>query len=166
MKGPLLLFIAISAQLPGGLMAQQACGPKDTHFKVDLDDTRHDLAKPESGKALVYFVQDMDKQNGLGVTTQVGIDGNWVGANRDNSWFAVSVAPGEHHICVTGKSHIYGEVLELAHFTAEAGQTYYFRSRNFRWHAWRLDFGPADSDQATYMIRSYTLSISHGAAAK
>ncbi len=27
------------------------------------------------------------------------------------------------------------------------------RSQNFRWHAWRLDFGPAGSDQTIYMIR-------------
>jgi hypothetical protein len=132
MKNLLLLFIAISALVPPTLMAQQACGPKDAHFKVDLDDSEHDLAKPDSGKALVYFVQDMDKQNGLGVTTQVGIDGSWVGANRDNSWFAVSVDPGEHHICVTGKSHIYGEVLELAHFTAEAGANLLFPLAEFQ----------------------------------
>jgi len=50
----------------------------------------------------------------------MAMDGAWVRANHGNSYFALSVEPGEHHVCVTLQSSLVAQRVELAHFTAEA----------------------------------------------
>ena len=50
---------------------------------------------------------------------KLAVDGAWVGANHGNSYFSVSVEPGEHHVCVTLQSSLVAQRVELAHFTAE-----------------------------------------------
>lgn len=97
---------------------------------------------------------------GIAQKTVVGIDGQWVGENQNESWFSVQIEPGVHHVCVSSRAHFGGQVVELAHITAEAGRTYYFRTRDFMWQTRRLKFGPVDSDQAKYMIASYPMAVS------
>ena len=76
-------------------------------------------------------------------------------AIRHNSYFSISVEPGEHHMCATP-----GPVIALAHFNAEAGKVYYFRTRVFGSNTQSLfDFDPIDSDHAQYLIASYPLSV-------
>src|SRR5450755_2944540 len=139
-------------------IATAACGPKDAKFDAKLDDTQHTIAQPHSGKALVYFIQDIGAMNCLGacLTTRIGLDGTWVGANQHNSYFSVSVEPGEHHVCASPQSHFvssttsekYASIrLALAHFTAEAGKAYYFRTRFFGNEA-LFDLDAIDGDQA------------------
>jgi hypothetical protein len=57
-----LLFFAIFA---ASTLAQAraadlptACGPTDVRFEVKLDKSKHTLAQPEPGKAVIYFFQD------------------------------------------------------------------------------------------------------------
>jgi hypothetical protein len=148
-----VMFFAASTfaqALPAGLPA--ACGPKNVIFKVKLDETQHTVEQPEAGKARVYFIQNAGQIN-------IGLDGVWVGANWGDSYFAMSVEPGEHHLCayVTWGS----EGLRLLHFTAEAGKVYYFSLRAVSTqYAQYLFFDPLDSDQARYQIATYPLSIS------
>jgi len=144
---------------------QSACGPSNIQFNVDLDKKQHTAASPDPQQSRVYFIQDLGTVNPFGVgaaqITKVGIDGEWVGANQNNSWFSVSISPGVHHVCATAQSRLFAHVVELAHFKAEAGQEYYFRVRNFMWDTRRLEFGSLDKDQALYLIASYPLSISN-----
>ena len=119
-----LLFAASAfAQTPSG-PATSACGPKSDSFQMRLDKTQHTLAQPDAGKALVYFIQEKGS-DAFAVTTKIGIDGAWVGANKNSSYFAVSVEPGEHHVCANVQSYR-GHPVGLVHFTAEAGKVYYF----------------------------------------
>jgi hypothetical protein len=134
-----------------------ACGPKDPNFDVKLDKSQHTIAPPEPGKARVYFIQDLGKVNCIGACgrTKIGLDGTWVGAVQHNSYFSVSVEPGEHHLCAAP-----GPITAFAHLTAEAGKTYYFRTRGFSTSTQLLfDFDPIDSDQAKYLIASFPLSV-------
>lgn len=160
----LLLATSAFAQRPATIV-NAACGPKDVHFDVVLNKSQHAVEHPQPGKALVYFVQDIGSENPFGAgsaqVTKVGIDGAWVGANQNDSWFSISVDPGVHHVCVNAQARIFERVTEFDHFTAEAGQTYYFRVRDFMWQTRRLEFGQVNSDQAMYMIASYPLSVSH-----
>ena len=66
-------------------------------------------------------------------------------------------------ICANPQSHFTpGRPIALAHFTAQAGKVYYFRTRAFGSQTqWLFDLDPIDSDQAKYLIASYPLSISH-----
>lgn len=158
MKSALVvLFFAASAlaQTPPGL-ATSACGPKSDSFDVKLDKTQHTLAQPEPGKALVYFIQEN------GAASRTGLDGAWVGVNKNNSYFAVSVEPGEHHVCADVRTPrgIPGVRVGLLHFTAEAGRVYYFDARVVYGSQSYLFLGPVDTDEAKYLIDSYPLSVS------
>jgi hypothetical protein len=162
----MLLAVSAFAQRESGPLAA-ACGPKGTSFNVKPDESPHPPAQPEPGKALVYFIQDIGEVNCFGgcMTTKIGLDGAWVGAHQHNSYFSVSVEPGEHHVCANPQSHVgwISRKVALAHFTAEAGKVYYFRTRGFMSGSGGqllFDLDPVDSDQAKYLIASYPLSVS------
>lgn len=140
-----------------------ACGQKDTSFEVKLDKSQHPAASPESGTAQVYFIQDLGPRNYIAVV-KVGLDGAWIGANKDNSYFSVSVAPGVHHVCENVMSHfaMYGRLTELADFTAAPGKIYYFRARlSLGENRPSLELEPVGSDEGEQLIASYPLSVSH-----
>ena len=174
MKSVLVLMVlTLSAFAQQGPMpSAPACGSGKAKFEVKLDETQHTLAEPEAGKALVYFVQDVGAVNCLGgcFQTKIGLDGAWVGAVQHNSYFFMSVEPGEHHVCASPQSHVLSATAEkyastrlaLAHFTAEAGKVYYFRTRSHGSQNQELfDLDAIDGDQAKYLIASYPLSVSH-----
>lgn len=165
---PVMIFLAASAFAQGqpGLAAPAACASKNANFDVKLDESQHTLLPPEPGKARVYFIQDLGFVSCLGgcLTTKIGLDGTWIGANQHNSYFSVSVDAGEHHLCANLQSRFaaVNRYFALAHFTAEAGKVYYFRTRTLGGKdnpAFDLD--PVDSDQAEYLIAAYPLSVSH-----
>lgn len=144
--------------------AQNACGDPQASMAVKLDPTQHLMQQPEPGKALIYFIQDTGGMATLGYpTTKIGIDGKWVGANKKHSYFAVAVEPGEHHLCAAIQSSFVRADQEFAHLTAEAGKTYYFRTRIFfaEKSAEYFSLVPADIDEARYLIESYPLATAH-----
>ncbi|MFZ0773342.1 MAG: DUF2846 domain-containing protein [Candidatus Sulfotelmatobacter sp.] len=162
----MLLAVSAFAQDHSPFVPGAACGPRGTTFGVKRDESQHALAQPEPGKALVYFVQDIGELSCLGScwTTKIGLDGAWVGANERNSYFSVSVEPGEHHVCANEQSRIarLSRLIAFTHFTAEAGKVYYFRTRVIASTSEELlDMDPLDSDEARYLIVSYPLSVSH-----
>jgi hypothetical protein len=168
MKSVLVLMLlagsAFAQEQPGTVAA--GCGPRSAHFEVTRDESQHALARPEAGKARIYFIQDVGLVHCLGacLTTKIGMDGAWVGADERNSYFSVSVEPGEHHVCANRQSHFAqaNQIVAFAHFTAEAGKVYYFRTRTFGGNErGLLDLDAVDSDQARYLIASYPLSVFH-----
>jgi len=89
------------------------------------------------------------------------MDGAWVGANHNDSYFTISVEPGEHHLCATLQSSFVDNRVELAHFRAAAGKTYFYRTRLvMSKEVELLELEPIDSDQGKYLIASFPLSIS------
>ncbi|MGA8211943.1 MAG: hypothetical protein WB799_00010 [Candidatus Sulfotelmatobacter sp.] len=162
MKSALIALLCAAsafAQKPPGV-ATSACGAESSSFQVKLDKSQHALAHPDPGKALVYFIQE-EGSDGFSVTTKIGIDGAWVGANKNSSYFAVSVEPGEHHVCANVQ-YFRGHPMGLVHFTAEAGKVYHFDGQVVFGGGADLYFflGAADSDQARYLIDSLPLSVS------
>ena len=162
----LVMLFAVSAftQVPPAVTA--ACGPEKVSFNVKLDESQHALPEPEPGKARVYFIQEKATDS-FAVTTTIGLDGAWVGAYKHNSYFSVSVEPGEHHVCVSVQPQSYEqELVALAHFTAEGGKVYYFRTQFLAGTTTlyptppHLDLDQPDSDQAKYLIASYPVSVS------
>ena len=163
----ILLSMAAFAQDPAAVSAAQAaCGPRDVNFDVKDDDSRHNVGQPEAGKALVYVIQDIGSTSciGCGVTTKVALDGAWIGANHHNSYLSFAVDPGERHLCVNWQSQFarLSRLVGLAHFTAEAGKVYYFRTKAVEGrYQISFDFDPIDSDQGKFFVASYPLSVSH-----
>src|SRR5277367_43952 len=109
---PAILFAspAFAQDQAAAARAASGCGPNQIDFDVKTDNKQHPLPQPESGKALVYVVSVL-KTDDLGfkiggVTTKVGLDANWVGANRSQSYFFFSVDPGDHQICANWQSSL------------------------------------------------------------
>ena len=139
-----------------------ACGSGSVDFNVKLDKSQHTLAQPEAGKARIYFIQEVNTDLLNSFTTgRRGIDGAWVGANKHNSWFSVTIEPGEHHLCASMWYPRLEQHVALAHLTAEPGKVYYYRLGIIETHNItdrKLD--PIDSNQGKYLIASYPLSVS------
>jgi hypothetical protein len=172
MRAALLAFFFVAsaaAQNPPSA-PPAACGPDDVGFKIKLDTVRHTVAAPDANKALVYFIQDDGPDgNHQHYTTRIGLDGAWAGAYKQNSYFTVSLEPGEHHICANVQSDRYPDrsqwsILSLAHFSAERGKVYFFHTQYFAGMP-----GPAepylvlnqiDSDEGGYLIANSPLSVS------
>jgi len=142
------------------------CGTTDTRFEIKKDKSRHPAAQPESGKAVIYFVEDdTEFEAHPQPTTRIGLDGTWVGANHGNSYFYLPIDPGEHHLCAEWQSAFArGRQSAAAHFTAEAGQSYYFSVKN----TWllhimipKIELLPLDSDQGQLLASRFAVSTSH-----
>jgi hypothetical protein len=104
-----------------------ACDKDSIQFKVKT--VKNQAApSPEAGKALIVFFESVSGDFASSPMSRFGIDGSWVGANKGASYFAVSVAPGEHNICVVRQSGAKSDRVNVgeAHLNAEAGGVYYY----------------------------------------
>jgi hypothetical protein len=149
--------------------APSVCGDLRVGLAVTLDNSRHTVAQPVPGKALIYFIQDI----GLPAlfrpdwTTKAGIDGKWVGANQRNSYFSVPVDPGVHHLCVSYQWRFSPfsrlSTVELAHLTAEAGKSYFYRVTIIHSDGGpvSLILNPVDSDEGKYLVETYPRATAH-----
>ena len=166
--GVLVMFFAAFAfaQVPSTAYPP-ACGPESVSFNVKTEKSQPGPAQPDPAKALVYFIQDDGPGgNHQHATLRIGLDGKWVGAYKHNSYFSVSVEPGEHHVCVNVQQPSLPGLVALAHFTAEQGKIYYFRTQLIAGITTiyptppHLDLDRPDSDQAEYLIASFPVSVS------
>jgi hypothetical protein len=137
--------------------ARAGCGVDDIHFAVKVDKSKHPLAEPESGKAMVYVFEDDLTQGGL-PPTRVGLDGKWVGGNVSGSYLFFSVTPAVHRLCSNDQNHPkQGAALD---FTAEAGKAYFFRIKigSPSEQAFKLDEVP--EAEGHFLIASHGVSTS------
>ncbi len=144
-----------------------SCGPNEIKFEVKTAKNPHPAGQPEAGKARVYFFDDSPSTGWFPnskLTTRAGVDGVWVGATQRNSYFFFSVDPGEHHVCASWQTWLGPGVnatrkTAAAHFTAEAGRTYYFKvGGQLTQSAVGINLDPLDSDEAQLLARKYSLS--------
>jgi hypothetical protein len=161
------LFVSVMLLMAGSAVAQTqlpaACGAAGTNFEAATSDAKSPAAKPEAGKALVYFILDDGPEGKYQhYTIRAGMDGAWVAAFKHNAYSALQVAPGEHHVCVNVQSNFaVGGQVALAHFTAEAGKTYTFRARymaglNTQYPVYpNLELDRPDADEAQYLVGLY-----------
>jgi len=97
---------------------------------------------------------------GCKVTTRVGVDGQWVGADRGNSYFAYTVTPAEHHLCVNWQG-VQGH--GVASLKAEPGKVYYFAinvkirqdQSGIEQH---LDLAALNEDEGKYLAKTSALA--------
>jgi len=166
-----LLAIALPsvgrAQTPGGTSVP-GCGAANVEFNVKTNNKQRPAVQPEPGKAHVYFLQDdADFLSRPRPTTRFGIDGAWAGATHSNSYLYVTVDPGEHHLCASWQGFVgLGPQRREAalHFTAEAGNNYYFRAKNIFNNQNKLPAAillkPLDSDEGELLIGQFSFSTS------
>lgn len=154
LAGLLCLGMVVAAVQPLWAQAPQACGAEKQDFEVKLDGAQHAIPAAESGKALLVFVQDTGRP-GVGapaLLARVGVDGSWVGALKNESWFSIAVEPGIRHLCVLNQPRISSKVTELLQLRVEPGRTYYIRVRNLTWHGSYMELGETNEDQGAYMV--------------
>lgn len=166
----ILIFCAASTLAQTAPTAQATapgCGPTNLKFSVRTDKSQHPSTQPNRDKAVIYFLEDDGSfESHPQPTTRLGVDGNWVGANHGNSYFYVSIDPGEHHLCASWQSLVVlgaHETSAAAHFTAEPGQSYYFRVRNtwLREHGvTRVELTPIDRDEGQLLASKFAYSSS------
>jgi len=180
MKAALVLILfaasALAQDQAALLAAESACGPKDVKFAVKQDPAQHPAPQPESGKALIYVVEDLGQcpdcdggskaisTNVDQALTKVGMDGAWMGANQGSSYFFFAATPGEHHLCINWQSRLEARsrAFAMASFTTEEGKVYYFRERVFPGaHDYSFDLDPINGDEGKYLVASSVFSISH-----
>jgi hypothetical protein len=161
----MLFAVFAFAQAPPAA-SPAACGPEKISFDVKTEKSQPRPAQLDPAKALVYFIQDDGPLgNHQHSTLRIGLDGEWVGAYKHNSYFSVSVDPGERHVCVNVQPYN-PELVALAHFTAEQGKVYYFRTQLLAGITTlypmppHIDLDQPDSDQAKYLLGSYPVSVS------
>lgn len=166
----LLLAPSVFAQSSGSsAFVPDACGPAKEEFSVKADKNNHTIGQPETGKALVYFIEEYPLAAGLiHPTVRLAMDGKWIGANRGGSYFSFSVAPGDHHLCASWQSESADIATQysLMPLTAEEGKVYFFRieprAEAYRGlgEAWSKELEPVNLDEAKYLISTLPLSIS------
>ena len=165
----LLFASALASPAQANSLGAPGCGSYNVQFDVKTTDGKNPLPAPDSGKALIVFLQDDARfQSMPRPTTRFGIDGTWVGATHSNSYFYISIDPGEHHLCANwqSKAVLIGPSRSTAamQFVAEAGRIYSFRARDLYYK----DRPPAevkleavDNDEAQLLMNSFELSSSH-----
>jgi len=176
MKGMLAVSLLMMLAVP--LFAQDqataartaaGCGADNVQFDVKTDKKQHPQGQVAVGKALVYVFEAERSDAGTlkigAVTTRIGLDGQWVGANHGNTYFYFPVDPGDHNLCANWQS-TFGRFSKLAaavSLTAETGQVYYFLTKvDERSHdnpaVWMEAVDPAE---AKLLIASASLSDFH-----
>lgn len=106
-----------------------ACGDDGARFDVKTEEGQPAPAPPPAGKAQIVFIDDdAVKTSGFSFTTfRYGMDGAWVGANKGNSYFALNVDPGVHHLCMSPQTVVAkGRMtVGIMAITVEANKVYY-----------------------------------------
>jgi hypothetical protein len=142
---------------------EAACGANDDKFQVKSDVQGKHLPDVAAGRAVVYFVETQ-KIDGIGnITAKIAVDGAWVGANQGDSYFFVTLDPGEHHLCARWQSSLaIRQQVSLNNLTAESGKTYYFlvRITGDGREAYSFDLVKINSDEAQLLIARSPYSIS------
>lgn len=127
------LALCASIAIPCSAWAKDlpdACGDDTIHFHVTTQ-SGQPLPDPVPGQARVVFIESVDRDFCLGcnpITTRIAIDGAWVGADNNHSYFVADVAPGQHHVCADWQRLLDLKV-HVDSFNAEAGKTYFYLVR-------------------------------------
>ena len=130
-QGLLLLFASlVLAAEARATVLPDACGDDKIKFDVTSQKDQPVPVAPPAGKAQIVFIENENHMIGtfMYATIRFGLDGAWAGANYNNSYFAVNVEPGEHHLCASWQSSLgmIKKYIDVASFTAEPGKVYYF----------------------------------------
>ena len=169
--GFLLLCVSLlfAAQARATILPD-ACGDDKVKFDVATTKGQHQPAPLEPGKAQVVLIENENQMIGpfMYATVRFGLDGAWVGANKNNTYFSVNVDPGAHHLCVSWQSALgmLKKSIDVASFTAETGKVYYFAA-NVKViptgdNSANYDFGltQLNDDEGQYRVKAWKIATS------
>jgi hypothetical protein len=123
--GPALNAENSVAQFAKSPAVLAACGPQSIKGNPRTIPIPKVESGPSPGNALVYFFSNPAQAFAPGIV-RIGIDGKWVGAVQGDSFVAVGITPGQHHVCSNLLQKYSGNEIALDNLRARAGQTYFF----------------------------------------
>jgi hypothetical protein len=145
-----------------------ACGDDKMKFDVSTKGNQPPPAPPAEGKAQVVLIENENHMLGpfMYATVRFGLDGAWAGANNNNSYFAVDVTPGVHHLCANWQSALptIKKFVDVASFTAEPGKVYYFAANvkviptGDNEATYDFSLSPLDDDAGQYRLKAWKLA--------
>jgi hypothetical protein len=137
------------------------CGSNEIQFDVKTDKTQHPQAPPDATRAVIYIFSD---RISFDQTYRIGMDGKWMGATRDESYFFFTAEPGEHRLCwdVQKGQEKLSDQGAATTFTAEAGKVYCFESTVFERNeiTQKRKFDRIDGAEGLFLVSSWPLSAS------
>jgi hypothetical protein len=166
-----LLYVSfVLAAQARATVLPDACGDDKVKFDVTTQKAQPAPAQPPAGKAQIVFVENENHMIGtfMYATIRFGLDGTWAGANYNNSYFTVTVEPGEHHLCASWQSSLgmIKKYIDVASFTAEPGKVYYYAA-NVKVtptgdNTANIDFNlaPLNDDEGHYRVKAWKLATS------
>lgn len=173
MKRLCILFACVLIAPP--VLSQQnsstpdsACGPTHVKFNVKTQKGTQPSISPAEGKALIYVIEDYQKpanQIGGGPIVKVGLDGQWIGALRGNSYLLFSVDSGQHHLCANWQSVLktFSKLVSLDDVNVQPRASYYFRARavlSSNHGPYTLDLQRINPAEANLLLSKYPLAVS------
>lgn len=102
-------------------LEDMACGPSDVHLNTRTEKGPQTLPEQPADKALIYVIRPTHL--GAAIQTKLAVDGKWVGVNRANNYFHITLGPGPHYFCSQAENH------SLLSLVVEAGKTYYLQQK-------------------------------------
>jgi hypothetical protein len=170
----LLSFVRVSTVF--ATVLPDACGNEQVKFDNQLKKNAPAPDGPEVGKGQVVFIETSERPPKIGCFNagvscndvgRFGVDGTWVGATKGNSYFAISLDPGVHHLCA-----VLGKKVDAEPLTVEAGKTYYFQLEykaegtqygtpehpNYQVNE-KVEFSMLNEDKGKYRVKASALSI-------
>jgi hypothetical protein len=141
--------------------AAAGCGSNEIQFDVKTDKTQHPQAPPDATRAVIYIFSE---RISFDQTYRIGMDGKWMGATRDESYFFFTAEPGEHRLCwdvQKGQGTLTDQGAATT-FTAEAGKVYCFKSTVFERNeiTQKRKFERIDGAEGMFLVSSWPLSTS------
>lgn len=166
-----LAVLAFAVFLVAAIQAEastlpDSCGNDKIKFEVKTQKDQPTPAAPEAGNAQIILIQSENHMVSPfhDATVRWGIDGAWVGADNGNSYFALAVAPGPHHVCANWQSAFktLKKNVDLTSFTAEPGHVYYFQVDINVESQYSVSFAISqiNGDKGRYLVKTSALSAS------
>jgi hypothetical protein len=149
-----------------------SCGKDGVKFDVKTQQGQPVPAQVE-GKAQIVLIETFTRLkyftggHSPDILTRFGLDGDWIGATKADTYFTVDVPPGEHHLCSSVKGS--PTLLGMTSFTAEAGKVYYYEFKiDMRLYGvpgnggaqLSATFLPLSDEEGKYRMKAYALSDS------
>jgi hypothetical protein len=125
------IFPPAQALAKSNAILPDGCGDDTVKFDAKQENDNPGLPALADGKALIVFSENMPSEMKVQTTTRFGADGAWVGATKGDSYFTLSVDPGDHNFCASmqsAPSRMKKTFTQTATLTAEAGRVYYFEA--------------------------------------
>jgi hypothetical protein len=144
----------------------ESCGDEKVNLEVKTEKHQPAPARPAEGKAQIIFIQAENQMVAPfhNATVRFGMDGAWVGANNGDSYFALTVDPGLHHLCASWQSawKRLNKNVDLTSFTAEPGQVYYYAAQVTVNSQTSVSFALSqlNPDEGKYRVENSKLSVS------